>query len=103
MDLYDGEILLKSILVQGKGAMSAYPNPCTITTAGTCTVTLTWNFGSASDVRLTVKENPGSLVANAPYGSKEIPWITALGATFEAYSGNTLLETLFVRGISPSQ
>jgi hypothetical protein len=58
------------------------------------------SYTSYKNVIVTVKENPGSLVARAPYGSKDIPWITTTGATFEIYSGSILLDTIFVRGVA---
>jgi hypothetical protein len=96
MDLYDGKTLLASIKIKGKGTLNASPNPCILSEQGTCTTKLSWNFGNAENVIVTVKENPGSLVARAPYGSKDIPWITTTGATFEIYSGSILLDTIFV-------
>lgn len=119
MDLYDGGTLLGSVSIKGTpqsgqtsqnisqnsspvsntGILSASPNPCKLSDSGKCTATISWK-SDYSDLKITIRENPGSLFARAPYGALDATWITASGATFDAYSGSTLVDSLFVRGIA---
>lgn len=108
-EAYSGEDLLGSLFVDGDSSgigksmnFSAAPNPCVVGPSGFCTSTITWASANAPDLRITVKENPGSLFAQAPSGSQQAPWISTAGATFEAYSGSTLVGTLFVDGEAPA-
>jgi hypothetical protein len=120
MDLYDGGTLLGSVSIKGTpqvaqtsqnadrtsspesntAILSASPNPCKLSDSGKCTATISWK-SDYSDLKITIRENPGSLFARAPYGTQDAPWITASGATFDAYSGSTLVDSLIVKGFAP--
>lgn len=82
--------------------ISASPNPCYLSGALTCTSTISWESVNAPDLTIEIKENPGSLFARAPYGKKDAKWITENGATFQAYSGGILLDSLKVTGVNKS-
>jgi hypothetical protein len=85
----------------------AAPNLCILNAQGTCTTYLSWKAPSFPNVTLRVKSTPSdttsSLVAagNIQEGI-EIPWITSQGAFFELYSGNTVIESILVKGITPT-
>lgn len=78
--------------------ITADPNPCVLNPSGLCTSKITWNVPNAFDLRITIKENPGSLFATGPSGSQDAPWISAQGATFEAWSGGQKVGSVFVKG-----
>jgi hypothetical protein len=88
-----------TISVESIPYIFASPNPCALTAQGLCSSTITWTGNGANEVNIRLKENPNASFANGAYGSKEAPWITATGYTFELYSGNTLLTSVFVKGI----
>lgn len=108
--VFEGNVLREELFVRGvqQNMMAADPNPCILDATGNCTSKISWNFenndsANAYGVKITVKENPGSLFASGIKGTQDAPWIKSTGATFEAYAGSTLLATLFVKGIDSGQ
>jgi hypothetical protein len=104
--------LLASITVAGvapgaTGAISASPNPCTLSAAGTCSTTLTWSTANASSASIWVRagNEPLKPMTGGTSGTVLVPWITAAGDTFELHAGpsasDPLLALVKVRGSVP--
>jgi hypothetical protein len=103
---YEGLKLVASRMVDStKNALmtvntiSASPNPCILNGSGKCTSRLSWNFPGITDLKITIRENPGSLFAQAESGSQDTFLIGPDGATFDAYSGTNLLGSIFIKGV----
>jgi hypothetical protein len=68
---------------------------------GTCTVTLFWSTENKTDVKLMVRGNPSTPILSGPVtGTVLINWITTQGATFDLYSGSTVLSSIYVKGVT---
>ena len=89
--------------------LSASPNPCTLSSSGTCSSTLSWQAaaGQSYQLRLTGSTNP--IACSGGSGSIVIPWIVANGYTFQIYraagcsssiSGLTADDTITVKGVT---
>ncbi|MBI4084384.1 MAG: right-handed parallel beta-helix repeat-containing protein [Candidatus Levybacteria bacterium] len=84
-----------------KGSIYAYPNPCIIYQGqDRCTATIHWTTNDATNTKVEV--GGGGLFSTNPQGTQDASWITAAGATFNLYSGTTLLDSVFVKGIPSS-
>jgi hypothetical protein len=101
-ELYADGVLKDELYVRGVpvNTIVASPANCSLNGASTCTLKLWWHYPGKTDLEIRVKENPGSVVAKGYYGTQTITWLSATGATFEAYSGGSKLGELFVRGVT---
>jgi hypothetical protein len=65
---------------------------------GVCTIKISWTSQNAPDLQIYASDpnNKHILFSAGPQGQADAPWITEYGDTFEAYSGDQLLDTLVV-------
>jgi hypothetical protein len=98
--------LLASIKVNGiSGSIAVSPNPCTLTSAGTCSTTLSWTSAGVEKPSVYVRtgNEPLKAMTGGVSGSTLVPWVTAAGNTFEMRAGpsasDTLLASVHVKGI----
>lgn len=81
------------------GFLSAVPNPCLLHSGNTtCISNISWTIAGAQNISVTA-DNVLFEANNTSY-SKNAPWIPAEGRTFKLYDGSTILDTLFVRGLT---
>lgn len=79
------------------GSLSASPDTCRIARgAGTCSVQLRWTTRGARDVRVLFD---GRLVAAAPTGTADIPWVTQTALRFDLVADGTYVGSAVVRGL----
>jgi hypothetical protein len=103
LDLYSGSTLLSSVVVKGiaQNTVGAKPKFCVVNAQGTCTITLFWSTENKPDIKLMVRGNPSSLITAGPVtGTVLINWITTQGATFDLYSGSTIISSIYVKGVT---
>ena len=87
----------------GSGILiKALPNPCILGSNNLCTSTITLSAGNNSNLQIKIRETgvPFTGLGFSPTGSQNAPWITAGGYNFDLYSNSTLIDSIFVRGVS---
>ncbi len=81
--------------------ITAAPNPCIpLNGADKCNSKITWSSTGAPNLKISIREVPGSLFAQGASGSQDAPWIATSGATFDAYNGTTLLGSVKVTAVT---
>lgn len=81
------------------GAIYAEPNPCALSSvSSTCNSLITWATNDTTDVKVLVGDEKALFSINAN-GNQNASWITNTGGVFYLYSGATLLDSVFVKGV----
>jgi hypothetical protein len=93
---------------RAKVILKAEPTTCTLNATGLCTIRISWDSSAyrseidpVTPLKISVRENPGSVFANSAEGAQDAPWIGINGVTFDVYYKDKLIDSLFVKGVNP--
>lgn len=89
-----GNCFMSGCMTMLSGVIYGYPNPCLLSSSGTCTSNINWSTNDATNVQ--VKVNGTGLFSTNQSGSQDTPWISS--NRFDLLAGTTLLNSVIVVG-----
>lgn len=98
-----GNCFTANCLTLLSGAIYADPNPCALSSAQSlCSSQIIWSSNDAADAKVLAGDEKALFSTNTS-DLQTASWIGEQGAVFYLYAGDSLLDSVFVRGLDPSK